>query len=226
MIADVGPGLDNLAFDSRDNLFVSSSFSGAIYRVLPSGKVREISEGGMIGPGGVAVLPRPRGGDAVFVADTFSVREFNGRTGRSGAFEEVFGSAQTVAPYGEDLVVSGWFNSSVEVRDGETLQLIDGPELFALPLNAIGFPQGDIAVAELGTGSVVRGNHTEIATGFAVPTGLAATETDLWVADWAIGTVFQIVEGGVPVIPPIPVASGLIQPEGLAVNTDGSLLVV
>jgi streptogramin lyase len=33
------------------------------------------------------------------------------------------------------------------------------------------------------------------------------------------------VDGGSP-IPPTPVASGLAQPEGLAVNIDGSLLVV
>jgi sugar lactone lactonase YvrE len=224
-VAEIGPGLDNLAFDSRDRLFVSSFFNGAIYRVLPSGKVRELSKGGIIAPGGVAVLPRRRGGDAVFVADTFSFRGFNARTGRPGVFEEVFGSAQTVAPYGENLVTSGWFNSSVEVRDGETLHLIDGPHLFALPLNAIEF-QGGIAVAELGPpGQVVRGDHTVIATGLAVPTGMAATETDLWVADWFLGAVFKIVDAGTP-IPPLLVASGLSFPEGLAVNRDGNLLVV
>ncbi len=54
VVADVGPGLDNLAFDSQGNLFVSSFVSGTIYRVLPSGEVREISKGGMIAPGGVA----------------------------------------------------------------------------------------------------------------------------------------------------------------------------
>ncbi|MCK5377966.1 MAG: hypothetical protein KAJ78_01130 [Acidobacteria bacterium] len=222
-VAHVGPDLDNLAFDSRGNLFVSSFVHGTIYRVLPSGRARVLSRGGMIVPGGIAVLPRDHGGDSVFVADTFSFREFNARTGRPGPVEEVFGNAQTVAPYGEDLIVSGWFSSSVEIRDGETLHLIDGPYFFNFPLNAIGF-QGDIAVAELGSGSVVRGDHTPIATGFFVPTGLAASESDLWVADWAMGAVFQIVDDGIPVT--IPVASGLIQPEGLAVNTDGSLLVV
>ena len=226
-VAHVGPDLDNLAFDSQGNLFVSSFIHGTIYRVLPSGRARVISRGGMIAPGGVAILPRGRGGDSVIVADTFSFREFNARTGRPGPVEDVFGSAQTVAPYGDDLLISGWFNSSVEVRDGETLHLIDGPHLFNFPLNAIGF-NGGIAVAELGSvpgsAGVVDGNHVPIASGFFVPTGLAAAGTDLWVADWAMGAVFQIVDDGVPVM--IPVASGLILPEGLAVNTDGSLLVV
>lgn len=223
VVAHVGHGLDNLAFDSRGRIYVSSFLSGAIYRVLPSGRVRELSRGGMIAPGGVAVLPGGRGGDSVFVADGFSFRQFNARTGRPGLVEEVFGNAQTVARYGDDLLVSGWFSGTVEVRDGETLAITDGPHLFNFPLNAIGF-DGGFAVAELGSGSVVRGDHTSIATGLSVPAGLATAGDDLWVADWAMGMVFQIVADGVPVL--IPVASGLIQPEGLAVNTDGSLLVV
>lgn len=224
VVAVLEPGLDNLAFDSHGRLYVSSSDNGTVYRILPSGQARVLNRGGMIAPGGVAVLPRAHGGDSVYVADTFSFREFNARTGRPGASEWVFGAAQTIAPYGDDLLVSGFFDNSVAVHDGETLQLIGTPDFFNVPLNAIAF-QGDIAVAELGTGSVVRGDHTPIAAGLAIPTGLAATETDLWVADWLLGMVFQIVAGGTP-IPPTPVAAGLAYPEGLAVNTDGSLLVV
>jgi sugar lactone lactonase YvrE len=219
----VGPGLDNLAFDSRGRIYVSSFLDGSISTILPSGNARTISKGGMIAPGGVAVLPHRRGGPAVVVADTFSFRKFHARTGRPGPVEEVFGTAGTVAPYGDDILSTAWFNSAIEIRDGETLELIAGPYPFNLPLNAIAF-QGDVAVAELGSGSVVRGDHTTIASGLYVPTGLAATESDLWVADWASGFVFQIVDDGSPVF--TPVASGLVQPEGLAVNTDGSLLVV
>lgn len=219
----VGPGLDNLAFDSRGRIYVSSYADGSIYTILPSGKARTISRGGLIAPGGVAVLPYRHGGASLVVADTFSFRKFNSRTGKPGRVEEVFGTAGTVAPYGDDLVTTAWFNSAIEIRDGETLELIDGPHLFNLPLNSISF-QGDVAVAELGSGSVVRGDHTAIAGGLYVPTGLAAADDDLWVADWATGFVFQIMDGGIPVF--IPVASGLAQPEGMAVNTDGSLLVV
>lgn len=223
VIAHVGHGLDNLAFDSQGTIYVSSFLDGSIYRVLPSGNVRTISRGGMIAPGGIAVLPHRRGGPSLVVADTFSFRTFHARTGRPGLVEEVFGTAGTVAPYGDDLLTTAWFNSAIEIRDGETLELIDGPHPFNLPLNAISF-QGDIVVAELGSGSVVRGDYSTIASGFFVPAGLAATDSDLWVADWATGFVFQIVDDGAPVY--IPVASGLVQPEGLAINSDGSLLVV
>jgi sugar lactone lactonase YvrE len=222
-VAYVGHGLDNLAFDSHGRIYVSSYVDGTIYRILPSGRARVLSKGGMIVPGGIAVLPGDRGGDSVFVADGFSYRAFNARTGRPGVVEEVFGNAQTIAPFGDNLVSSGWFASTVEVRDPETLAVIDGPYLFDVPLNAIEF-QGDFAVAELGSGKVVRGDHTPIAEGFFVPSGLAASGDDLWVADWATGFVFQIVDNGAPVN--IPVASDLVMPEGLAVNVDGSLLVV
>jgi hypothetical protein len=161
----------------------------------------------------------------VIVADYFSVREFNGRTGRPGAFESVFGSAGTVGAFGDDIVMTGWVSGEVQIISGDTLQLVSHLGLFAGPLNAISF-QGDVAVAEIGTGSVVRGDHSPIASGLFVPTGLAANDTELWVADWATGVVWQIVSGGLPLATPIAVAGGLAFPEGLALNTDGSLLVV
>lgn len=65
---------------------------------------------------------------------------------------------------------------------------------FAVPLNAIRF-QGDLTVAELETGSVIRqdadtGERVVLADGLFVPAGLASTEDDLWVSDWASGIVW------------------------------------
>lgn len=59
-----------------------------------------------------------------------------------------------------------------------------------------------------------------------MPTGLAASEDDLWVADWATGVVWQLVADGQVLDEPAAVAAGLIQPEGLALDHDGNLLVV
>ena len=83
--------------------------------------------------------------------------------------------------------------------------------------------QADLVVAELGTGSVVRldagsGDRTTIATGLFVPTGLAASEDDLWVADWATGVVWQIVADGQVLDEPAAVAAGSIQPEVMALD--------
>jgi sugar lactone lactonase YvrE len=48
----------------------------------------------------------------------------------------------------------------------------------------------------------------------------------LWVADWALGTIFQLVRDGVRLDPIEPVATGLVGPEGLAATGDGKLIVV
>ena len=81
VITTLSPGLDNLAFDSRGNLYVSNAYDGSVTRLLPSGQGRNLSGGGMIMPGGVAVIARPDGGESVFVAYVWTLREFNGLTG-------------------------------------------------------------------------------------------------------------------------------------------------
>jgi sugar lactone lactonase YvrE len=228
-------GLDNLAFDSHDRLFVSHAGDGSIHQVLPSGKVRKVSKGGMIAPGGVAVMPHPHGGESVFVADLWTLREFNGRTGRPGIVERhdltVPGditSPLTVSPFGDNLVLSSWFSDSVQIWDPE-MRVVEEEGLFEYPLNAIQF-QSDIVVAELGTGSVIqwvpdtngRVTLADSTDGIFVPAGLAAKDGNLWVSDWATGVVWQILSPHVL----SPVATGLAAPEGLAVDQDGSLLVV
>jgi sugar lactone lactonase YvrE len=82
VVTILDPGLDNLAFDSGGNLYISNAQQGWIVRLLSSGQTRTISPGGMVFPGGVAVLERPDGKDAVFVANTFTLDEFIGLTGK------------------------------------------------------------------------------------------------------------------------------------------------
>ncbi len=67
------------------------------------------------------------------------------------------------------------------------------------------------------------GERTRLAP-MTMPSGLATDGVDLWAADWAAGTVSQIIEDDATV-EPVVIASGLAQPEGLAVASDGSLLV-
>ena len=242
VIAQLTPGLDNLAFDSQDRLFVSGDLDGFIVQVLPDGRTRKLSKGGMISPGGVAVLPGPRGRETVFVADAFSLRAFDGRTGRlESSTPGVFPVPPLKGPFTVSsdghhwssphrLVVSSYFDNTVQLWDPTTREILEQYSDFAVPMNAIRF-RGDLIVAELGTGSVVRrstatGERTTLATGLHVPSGLAATDWDVWVADWDTGIVWKIVAGGVTVPAPIAVARGLLGPEGLAVDRDDSLLVV
>jgi sugar lactone lactonase YvrE len=224
-------GLDNLAFDSEDKLYVSNFKDGTIHRILPNGRARQLSPGGLISPQGIAVMPDDHAGESIFVADFWTVREFDGRNSQPGISgrDFFFDSPFTASADGDNLILTSWFGNTVEVWDPATQQVL---ELYLLnvPINAVRF-QDDLVVAELGTGSVVNveagsGVTTTLASGLFVPAGLATTEDDLWVADWATGVVWQIVADGVVVSPTIPVATGLAQPEGLAVHNDGNLLVV
>jgi sugar lactone lactonase YvrE len=237
VIAALEPGLDSLAFDSHDRLFVSSAQDGFIAEVEHDGEVRTVSRGGMILPGGVAALPRGDEHASVFVADLFSLRELDAQTGRQRGIERGFvGSSEllspvfTVAPDGGNLLLSSAFVGAVQVWDPVAHAAVATYYGFAEPLNAIRF-QGDLIVAEQG-GSVVRASGTNpaeratLAAGLGVPAGLAATEDDLWVGEWATGRVLQLVADGQLLARPRVVARHLAAPEGLAVAAGGSRLLV
>ena len=120
MIASFPYLLDNLAFDSHDRLFVSSLSDGSIFEVHldeidPSKRTRAVSKGGMIFPGGVAVVPRSGGESSVFVADVWSLREFKAQTGQQMNIEHDFlvdpsglTFVFTVSPDGDNLVLSSY----------------------------------------------------------------------------------------------------------------------
>ena len=233
-VASLGFVLDNMVFDSRDRLYVSGSDDGRVVRVLKSGRVRVLSQPGLILPGGIAAVGGGTGGgDRLYVADLWSMGVYDGRTGRfvsqtnqnrtGGGITESW----TVAADGKDVILTSWMSNLVQIWDPVAATEVQSWADFAVPVNAIRFGE-DLIVAELGTGSVVRqalgGARSTAASGLNVPSGLAATGDDLWVADWASGIVWQIVADGAPVM--VKVAMGLANPEGLAVDRDGSLLVV
>lgn len=233
IVATLDGDPDNMAFDSRGRLFVSDNSAGSIVQVLRNGGIRPVSPGGLAGPLGLAVLGSGKG-ETVYAADIFRLFGIDGRTGRTSLEVEAsitggggLALPMTAGAYGSDLVLSSWFGAAIQVYDPVSGQVEAHCPDPAAPLNAIGFGD-DIIVSELGTGSVVTLDETcarTTVTSLPVPTGLATDGEDLWVADWALGTVFQIADDG-EFIAPTPVASGLAGPEGLAVSPDGGLLVV
>jgi hypothetical protein len=66
----------------------------------------------------------------------------------------------------------------------------------------------------------------DITDQIVVPLGLVARDDDLWVGDWYTGVVWQLIADGQELADPIPAATGLSGPEGMAFDLDGSLLVV
>ena len=226
--------LDNMVFDAAGRLFVSDSDEGAIYEVAPGGGVRTLVHGGLILPGGVAVMERDHQ-ESLFVANLWGLAEFSARSGHlldvdrqlraGGGIVEPW----TVAVDDGNVIVTSWMSNAVQIWDPTSEMAVETHTDFAVPLNAIRF-RGDLVAAELGTGSVVAksgaGTKSVIAEGLFVPAGLAATDDDLWVADWATGIVWKIVADGVRLLPPQFLAGDLSFPEGMAVDRDGTLLVV
>ena len=81
LVASMKPGLDNLAFDSRGRLFVTSMTDNGIYLVdKQTGAHRTIVEGKLAIPSDLAVVSEG-GKDTVHVADVFSYRTVDGQTG-------------------------------------------------------------------------------------------------------------------------------------------------
>lgn len=238
-IDNLDPGLDNMVFDTDGTLYMTNNDHGWVAEILPSGQSRTISNGGMIRPMGLAVLAGRNNQDALFEADIFTLRQFNGLTGRQeniykGSLVPSGNSPSLVLPFtlsadGNNLVVSSWFSGAVQVFDPQANQVLEEYAMGA-PIDAIRF-KDDIVVSDLGLGGVVwASDHSMIlpidnANVFA-PGGLATDGETVWMADWGTGIVWQINFDGKTAQAPTPVAFGLSFPEGLAFEKEGSLVVV
>jgi sugar lactone lactonase YvrE len=228
VIATLPPGIDNLAFDAQDRLFVTHNSQATVFELMADGTVRTVSPGGMTAPTGVAIMTQ-NGVDTIYTSNVMAINPFDAQTGKAGSPYEA--NAVTVALDGENLLLTSWFANSVEIWNPATGKAVASYHDFAVPLNAIRF-QGDLIVAELGTASVVRVNgadptqRTPLITEMGVPAGLAATADELWVSDFATGQILQLAAGGEMLAEPALIATGLVTPEGLAMTADGLLLVV
>ena len=237
LVAEVPPNSDNFNFDSEGRLYVSSAEDGAIRLVKNNGNLKKINPAGMILPGGLAVREGVNGRDELFVGDMFTLRKFEvaGNEAKPKEVEHIkfmdpasMITVQSVsnAANGSDLILTTWFfGGGVQIWNPVTHTAVATYRDLAFPLNAIAF-DGDIAVAELATGKVIRlSDRSTLGSGFTIPTGLAAIGEDLYAADFATGVVSKIVDDGTPLPSPVTVATGLSAPEGLTVDTDGGLLV-
>ena len=257
-VATLPCAIDNLAFDSKDRLFACSFEDGSIMRVEADGKVTELCCGGLGALCGIAILPSGGGSvssagaksDSVFVANLWSLRLYDGRSGKSSTIEKHYfaptglTSPITVAadPSRGYLILSSWWGNQIQVFDPESREIVRNlqydPAGPVVPLNAVKFKKypKHIVAAEMKVdgsgGRIVKIKERNIkkqkvlTEALAVPIGLAATDRDLWVSDWYLGAVFQVIMDGESLKNPIPVAGGLSFPEGLAVDIDGTLLVV
>lgn len=234
-VGQLGPGIDNMAFDSEDRLFVTNNGDGSVRELLASGQLREVSGPGLIGPGPLAIVTDDQG-EWLYVGNLGTLVRLDGRTGQLqdyDAYGIIGDSGGMIQPHsvtadGSNVILSTW-SGSVQVWDPTSNTVVQQFDGFAVPLNALRF-QGDIVVAEI-TGNLtqvdpVAGERKTLTNALETPVGLAAMRGDLWVADWGQGTIFQVVADGEVLASPGAIVEGLDKPEGLAVDLDGTLLVV
>ena len=232
VLAELAPGLDNLAFDAAGRLFVSSFADGYVQRIDPDGSVTTLSPGGLAHPGGVAVLAGEDGSARVAVADLHALRIYDAASGEPLDVQRnilgvgALGSVLSVAASGDRLLLTAFTDGDVRVWDPAVNEVVSRFEGLDAPVSAIAYG-GLVAVAEHGTGRVLGldgAREVVLAEGLPAPTGLATDGVRLFVTDRRLGRVLEIARDGAG-MPPRIVAEGLNGPEGLA-WTGEALIVV
>lgn len=232
LVASMKPGLDNLAFDSRGRLFVSSMTDNGVYLVdKQTGAHRTIVEGKLAVPADLAVTS-DGARETVHVADVFSYRTVDGQSGAVSDVLRVHGETHAY-PIGlsigpKHVLLSSWFSNTVEKVDRKTGKLVGTLGDFAAPVDAVEMPDGALYVAELGSGNLVKVEPDgktraivlkELRAPVALALGPGGT---LYVTEFAGGAVTAIdLAAGTRRV----VADGLAGPEGIDVGPNGQLFV-
>jgi sugar lactone lactonase YvrE len=231
VVAQLTPGLDNLAFDADDRLFVSSFVDGFVAEVVGRDALRTLSLGGLSMPGGVAAV-----GGTLFVADVFSLRRFDLASGNEGPIVRdvpgfsALGTVLSLQADGAELVMSSWNDRDIRIFDpaADTRSAKFGGR--GRPIDALRFGD-EIVYTEFDRGTVTSfalsapDIEAERFYSDALPAGLAGADGDLFVAEHRSGRVLKLAEGGRWLAAPAKVADGLEGPEGMLVR-DGVLYVV
>jgi sugar lactone lactonase YvrE len=232
LVASLKSGLDNLAFDSRGRLFVSSMTDNGIYLVdKVTGASKTIVEGKLAIPSDIAVVTEG-GKEIVHVADVFSYRTVDGQNGAVNDVLRVHGDTHSY-PIGlsvgpRHVLLSSWFSMTVEKVDRKTGKLVATLSEFAAPVDALEANDGTLYVAELGSGNLVKVSpdgktRTTVVKDLRAPVAMAQGPGNLiYITEIAGGAVTQIdVATGARKV----VADNLAGPEGIDVGPDGKIYV-
>jgi sugar lactone lactonase YvrE len=230
LVATLKPGLDNLAFDSRGRLFVTSMTDNAIYLVdKQTGAAKTIVEGKLAIPSDIAVVTDGNK-EVVHVADVFSYRTVDGATGAVSDVLRVHGDTHSY-PIGisvgpRNVLLSSWFSGTVQKVDRKSGKLVATLADFAQPVDAVEASDGTLYVAEMASGNLVKVSpdgktRSTLAKDLRAPVAMAQGPTNVvYITEIAAGAVTQIdVASGARKV----VTDGLSAPEGIDVGPDNKL---
>lgn len=228
VIAQVRPGIDNLAISPDNRLFISHFIDGGVAEVATDGSDAErvLVPGGLVGPWGLSCGEN----GILYIADGLSLATLSagGEVGRLGGLLDNsfpgFVRGMAAGAPGELLLTTmtgdlvRYYPDSLSFK--HVIRKLDQAYGSALEAN------GSVVVTEAGTGSVLRidpnGQSTAIATDLLKPCSIAvAEEGSLFVSDLGNGRVSKIdTHGGVS-----SVVKGLTQPLAIALRQEALLVL-
>ena len=231
VIARLEPPLDNLAINSRDEMYISNPATNTITQVNPdTGATRTVVSGNLSSVGGMG-LATIDGNNALLVADLWGNRWFDPDSGARTMLTLPAGvtASSSLAAQGDTLALASiWPFGLLYVIDTQANKVIKTAK-FESPYSPVFMPNGSLLVADYGAGTVTRlapgksRDKTVVASDLQGPLGLALDgEQHLYISEYDTGRLAQLdLESGTVVT----IAAGLQQPEGLAMTGDGHLLV-
>jgi len=218
-IANLLTGLDNFAFNNKDEIFVSSYADGSILKINGD-KTEEILPGGISHPGGLAVYK-----DSLIVADIQSVRAFNiGNKNQEWVLRNIFrasplGANTSAAILGDHVLLVSWVDNTVKILEPESGNIIKSFEGLNIPVSAAKFNDSYV-VALHGNSSISilneDGSLEILSNEFDSPTHVIPYKNGLLVSDRNRGEIIEVSSSG----DTITLVSGLNSPEGIAIIED------
>ncbi|MCA6328155.1 MAG: hypothetical protein IM649_02420 [Phenylobacterium sp.] len=227
-VRKLASALDNLAIAPDGTIYVSNMADNAVQAFDPAtGALRTLLSGKLAVPAGLKIE-----GDTAWVADIFSFRQVDLRTGavrdihRMQASDLEYPFAVGLGP--ERILLTSWFSGSVQVLgrpDMKTVAVLHG---LRAPMDAQFLPDGAIAITEIAAGEITLASGPGYATrrtlakGLAGPTQLALGPDGALYVSEAAGAIRRVdlKTGAVSLA-----VDGLALPEGLAFTPWGSLVV-
>jgi sugar lactone lactonase YvrE len=230
-VAQLASALDNLAVAPDGKLVVSNMADNGLQVVDPAtGAVRQVMKGALAFPADLALS---EDGETLYVADVFAYRAVDAAGGavRDIARVHTRGSKleyPTGVSVGPDRVVLASSPAGAVLvydrRTGQALEVLHG---FNAPSDALELVAGELLVAEMGGGDLlrVRGEtRTKVASGLAAPASLAAGPgNSVYVAEVAGGRVSRVDLGSGA---RTTIVENLTLPKAVAVGPDGRLFVL
>jgi len=236
LVATLEPPLDNLAVGRDGSVFVTRPAHSAIDRVDPdSGDVQSLVPGELAGPGGLTIIEEA-GRELLLVADAHAWRLVDMATGEVTAPTDLtqFGYPNAATHVAANAAYFGFTNATgrgrvflVERESGETAASWVGLKRpYGIVLDTGGAP----IVADFEAGAIIglsrsdRRSRELLVEDLKGPVGLGwAGPESVYVTEATAGTLLRVslTDGSRTAI-----ATGLVQPEGLASLADGRVAVV